>query len=384
MKEILIHKSANYIEEDRDYYYSDTRDKHGMIQPSDDMVSVTCDSKIFKSNPTNDEICSIYYPFEKKLFHRIYLGISFPLFANNWGAAFLRHLMYLIEPDGGVILPVYAERQGVEKNYWSRSSLEVIFQSRQKWWGMSNIWAENDGVMSMRIGKKEPPKKNSTLNYFLENMNKNEIDKSPDDHYEDLSEQHQNGINSAIIEQVIINTYGRKKPISLCNIHGDSVLSSELLMSDYINIQQSTQVVNDDQNIKNFNKYLVKGFNSNLRVISHSEEFLNLNTNFDVICMINIFENEDNSKKLEFMKSAFSKLNKEGCLIIKDTIFNDEKFINKIKSELDGVDHGQYSSIVATKHNKNTNIAHYSDIIFSELQSENEKRNDTFNILQKK
>ena len=384
MKEILIHKSASYIEEDRDYYYSDTRDKHGMIQPSDDMVSVTCDSKIFKSNPTKQEICSIYYPFEKESFHRIYLGISFPLFANNWGAAFLRHLMYLIEPDGGVILPVYAERQGVEKNYWSRSSLEVIFQSRQKWWGMSNIWAENDGVMSMRIGKKEPPKKNSTLNYFLENMNKNEIDKSPDDHYEDLSEQHQNGINSAIIEQVIINTYGRKKPISLCNIHGDSVLSSELLMSDYINIQQSTQVVNDDQNIKNFNKYLVKGFNANLRVISHSEEFLNLNTNFDVICMINIFENENDNKKLEFIKSAFSKLNKEGCLIIKDTIFNDEEFINKIKSELDGADHGQYSSIVATKHNKNTNIAHYSDIIFSELQLENEKRNDTFNILQKK
>jgi hypothetical protein len=355
-----------------------------MIQPSDDMVSVTCDSKIFKSNPTNDEICSIYYPFEKKLFHRIYLGISFPLFANNWGAAFLRHLMYLIEPDGGVILPVYAERQGVEKNYWSRSSLEVIFQSRQKWWGMSNIWAENDGVMSMRIGKKQPPKKNSTLNYFLENMNKNQINESPDNHYKNLSEQHDNGINSAIIEQVIINTYGRKKPISLCNIHGDSLLSSELLMSDYINIQQATQVVNDDQNIKDFNKYLVQGFDSKLKVISHSEEFLNLHTSFDVICMINIFENEDDNKKLEFIKSAFSKLNKEGCLIIKDTIFNDEEFINKIKSELDGADHGQYSSIVATKHNKNTNIAHYSDIIFSELQLENEKRNDTFNILQKK
>ena len=292
--------------------------------------------------------------------------------------------MYLIEPDGGVILPVYAERQGVEKNYWSRSSLEVIFQSRQKWWGMSNIWAENDGVMSMRIGKKQPPKKNSALNYFLENMSKDQIDESPDNHYKNLSEQHGNGINSAIIEQVIINTYGRKKPISLCNIHGNPLLSSELLMSDYINIQQATQVVNDDQNIKDFNKYLVQGFDSKLKVISHSEEFLNLHTSFDVICMINIFENEDDNKKLEFIKSAFSKLNKEGCLIIKDTIFNNEKFINKIKSELDGVDHGQYSSIVATKHNKNTNIAHYSDIIFSELQSENENRNNTFNILQKK
>ena len=63
--------------------------------------------------------------------------------------------------------------------------------------------------------------------------------------------------------------------------------------------------------------------------------------------------------------------------------FNDDPFINNIKSELDGVDHSQYSSIVATKHNKNINIAHYSDVIFSELQLENENRKDTFNILQK-
>ena len=31
------------------------------------------------------------------------------------GASFLRHLMYLIDDEGAVILPVYAERQGVEK-----------------------------------------------------------------------------------------------------------------------------------------------------------------------------------------------------------------------------------------------------------------------------
>ena len=76
--------------------------------------------------------------------------------------------MYIIKKDGAVIFPVYAERQGVEKNYWSRSILEVAFQSRQKWWGMSNIWAENDGVMSMRIGKKEPKVRNSTFTYFID------------------------------------------------------------------------------------------------------------------------------------------------------------------------------------------------------------------------
>ena len=256
MSEILIHKSSDYIEEDRDYYYSDTRDKHGMIQPSDDMVSVSCDSNIFKPNPTNDEICSIFYPFEKKSFHRIYLGISFPLFANNWGAAFLRHLMYLIEPDGGVILPVYAERQGVEKNYWSRSSLEVIFQSRQKWWGMSNIWAENDGVMSMRIGKKEPPIKNSTLNPFLENDLPLIKDNVEGDDVKNLIQKHHiNGITSAIVEQIIINYFGRNKGVTFCEIEGDGLLSSEILMSDYVNIIHSTQYISEDHNIEQVNKY---------------------------------------------------------------------------------------------------------------------------------
>ena len=33
MTDILIHKSSAYIKEDRDYYCSDIRDKHGMIKP---------------------------------------------------------------------------------------------------------------------------------------------------------------------------------------------------------------------------------------------------------------------------------------------------------------------------------------------------------------
>ena len=36
--------------------------------------------------------------------------------------------------------------------------------------GINNVWAENDGVMSMRIGKKFPEKLNSTLNYYLDEL----------------------------------------------------------------------------------------------------------------------------------------------------------------------------------------------------------------------
>ncbi|MBT3548437.1 MAG: hypothetical protein HOI56_01400 [Gammaproteobacteria bacterium] len=379
MKEILIHKSDNYIEEDRDYYCSDIRDKHGMIQPSDNLVSVTCDSKVFKSNPTNDQICSIYYPFEKGSFHRIYVGISFPLFANNWGAAFLRHLMYLIEPEGGVILPVYAERQGVEKNYWSRSSLEVTFQSRQKWWGMSNIWAENDGVMSMRIGKKQPPKKNSSLNHFLENIS------SSDSNIGDVIKHHTNGIISAIVEQIIINYFGRTKAVSFCDIGGDGLLSSEILMSDYVNVTKSTEIISEGVDVNNIKKYLPSNLKNKLNINSYKSNQVEFNDQYDVISMVNIFDQISDKEKINFIIQAYDGLNNNGILVIKDKSFNNIKFTQDLFNNLsDNLEHSQYSSIVATKHNEKKNIAHYSDIIFNELKSENSTRNDVINVLQKK
>ncbi len=384
MVDIIIHRSKRYIKEDVDYYCSDIRDKHGMIKPSVNLVSLSCDSNIFHSTPSNHEISSIYYPFEKNIFHRIYIGISFPLFANNWGAAFLRHLMYLVDKGGAVILPVYAERQGVEKNYWSRSSLEVIFQSRQKWWGESNIWAENDGVMSIRIGKKEPPKKNSTLNYLFD-YESNNI-KSKDNPYVNkrIARHHKNGTMSAIVEQIIINYFGRKKGISYCDIHGDILLTSEILMSDYITINSTTQIINDDLNITDIKKYIGKGFDEKMHIMSHQDKFPNTSNNFDVISMLNIFENESEDFKKDCIKKSFNNLNRNGVLIMQDKSFNNKEFTNSIISSIPNLEHGQYSSIVATKHNKGINIPHYSDIIFKELQIENDNRQNLINIFYKK
>ena len=83
--------------------------------------------------------------------------------------------------------------------------------------------------------------------------------------------------------------------------------------------------------------------------------------------------------------NAFNGLANNGVLIIHDKMFNDTKFTEDLFSSLPNTfEHSQYSSIVATKHNQKINIAHYSDIIFNELKSENSSRNDVVNILQKK
>jgi len=386
MIDIILHKSKKYIKEDIDYYCSDIRDKHGMIKPNDNLISLTCDSNIFHSNPSNNEICSIYYPFERGVFHRIYIGISFPLFANNWGATFLRHLMYLVDKDGAVILPVYAERQGVEKNYWSRSSLESIFQSRQKWWGMSNIWAENDGVMSMRIGKKQPPKKNSALTHLLnENIEKIKDSNCMDTIVNNVNNQHQNGTLSAIIEQIILNYYGRSKAVTFCEINGNGLLAIETMMSDYIKISQSTAIINEKHNINDFKKYLSNGFDKKFKVTKCENGNLNLDQNFDIITMINILDKKSDSEKKSCVNDTFNKLNKNGILILQDNGSSNVETFNKITASIiNSSVHSQYSSIVATKLNTNINIPHYSDIIFEELKNENISRNNVINIFQKK
>ena len=166
--ELIFHKSEKYIDEDIFYYISDQRDKHSMIKPKkENLISMTVESDYLKF-PSKGEVNNAFYPFEKNSIDKIYIGLSFPLFSNNWAASYLRYLLKIIKKDGAIILPVYPEEQASEKGMWSRSFLENIFTSRTGWTGTNNVWAENDGVMSMRIGKTFPKKINSTLNYYLE------------------------------------------------------------------------------------------------------------------------------------------------------------------------------------------------------------------------
>ena len=381
MTDILIHKSSKYIDEDREYYCSDIRDKHGMIKPSENMISLSCDSDKFQSDISEAELCSIYYPFEKKSFNRIYLGISFPLFANNWGAAFLRYLLYLIKDDGAVILPVYAERQGVEKNYWSRSSLEVMFQSRQKWWGMSNIWAENDGVMSMRIGKKEPPLIDSTLNHLFDNEFQKANGSVGEDYLKTVMRHHNNATTSAIIEQIIINYHGRKKSVSLLNVLGDSLLPSEILMSDYVNVTEATQHFNQNSEANYKSGFLPESFTKNLGIIINDQIPHVSEKKYDIITMIDSFYDKSENEKLSIIADLKGSLNNNGIVVIRDSAFDKKEFCEKIKNNLNVNEFDQYSSIVAAKHIKDKKIAHYSDIIYDELNKENQSRHSVFNII---
>ena len=103
---------------------------------------------------------------------------------------------------------------------------------------------------------------------------------------------------------------------------------------------------------------------------------------FTIIDSLNDCADLDKSK---YYNAMLNNLNDKGILIVRDKVFNDDVFIEDlIKNVSFTIEHSQYSSVVATKHKDKTNIAHYSDIIFDELKSENQKRQNVFNVLYKK
>tara|TARA_B100000029_G_scaffold515548_1_gene623198 strand:- start:1042 stop:2190 length:1149 start_codon:yes stop_codon:yes gene_type:complete len=382
MTDIILHKSEKYINEDIDYYCSDMRDKHGMIKPDRSIISLTLNSKKFTDLIKKEEISSAFFPFNKHIFNRIYIGLSVPLFANNWGAVFLRYLLYLVDKNGYVVLPVYAERQGIEKNYWSRSALEDIFRSRIKWWGMSNIWAENDGVMSVRIGRKEPPKKNSSLNYlfdhYFEQLKEKGIENENEFH-KIIKENITNATISAIVEKIIIDFFGRKKPTVFCEVAGNGLLAAEILQSNYINITNALLITADIEKNINYNKYLSEGFKKTLDVINSNE--IGLSNNYDVVTIFNLHDKIDDESKNKLINKLMQNLNQEGLMILYNE--KDSVIANILKSN-NNYEHFHYSSIVATRLNEKRDIPHYSDIIFNELKDENKSRKKVINVIQKK
>ena len=368
MTDIIFHKSDKYIDDDIDYYASDTRDKHGAIKPRQNIKSYLLDSLNFDNKSA---LPSIYYPFQKNSIDRIYLGISFPLYANNWGAEFLRYLMYVIKKDGAVIFPVYAERQGVEKNYWSRSILEVAFQSRQKWWGMSNIWAENDGVMSMRIGKKEPKIRNSTFTYFIDSvLPKLHLENKVAELENEIKNQNENLRLSAVVEKIILDIHGRNKKINLGVVSNCTLLGKELACSDYMNIKNTRIYSNNefeiDTSLDNLPKNKASDYNHYILNIDQCE----FESDHNVIILDEKHYTEELSKKI--LGLALNHLTNDGFIILIN-----RQFENNYKSS-------DYSHTVGTKLKTGYDIPHYSDLIFKELQLENEHRETAVKVIFKK
>ena len=361
--ELIFHKSERYIEEDIFYYISDQRDKHSMIKPKkENLISMTVDSDIF-AIPNKKEIVNVFYPFKKNSIDKIYIGLSFPLFSNNWAASYLRYLLKIIKKDGSIILPVYPEEQADEKGMWSRSFLENIFTSRTGWTGRNNVWAENDGVMSMRIGKKFPKKPDSTLNYFLDEISnqfyRSQLNGKNLKNTEIIENIWSTSKFSPILEKIILEKYQKRKVV-YADISENPSLAFEVSVSDYISINK-TIVCSD--NILLCNDFI------NYFSYRNKNEFISLNlSELEKLTLhkpniVSIINNKNNHNYLQKIHDILP----EATIIF----YGESSILESLQKDYNFC---VYSSIVATKLEAGKTINHYSDIIEEEINLE--KDND--------
>ena len=375
--DIALHRSASDIEEDLEYYFSEQRDKHNQIRPSDDIRSFTADSPNFAEDPGEDGTGNVFHPFAPFSLDRIFIGISFPLFSNNWGAAFLRHLLGLIKPKGAVILPVYPEIQARDQGLWCRSSLENIFRSRSRYIGISNIWAENDGVMSMRVGRRWPPIIPSTARWLFEQTPRRTVALGLEGNAEAAQGFWQSEVQRfwrlgryhAVIEQIIRNQYGPRRPVRLAAIGEDAgLIALECLYSPY------TRVTRADVHGSKESPDILQALNQACSTQEHGPlecpESPATENLCDVLCVTD-------SATLD-PDAAARQLDKDGTLILTPECAASNPGLSSGFKKPE-----YYSDTVAQRLHPSIPIYHYSERIEEEIAQQTESHQSAFMVLSK-
>ena len=375
--DIALHRSSSDMEEDLEYYFSEQRDKHNQIRPSDDIRSFTTDSPNFTGNPDKGETGNVFYPFAPFSLDRIFIGISFPLFSNNWGAAFLRHLLGLIKPDGAVILPVYPEVQARDQGLWCRSSLENIFRSRSRYIGISNIWAENDGVMSMRVGRRWPPVIPSTARWLFEQSPRCAMALGLEGRAEivrgfwesEIRRFWRLGRHHAVIEQIIRNQYGPRRSVRLAATGADAgLLALECLYSPYTRVTRA--FVLGSMESPDTLQALDQACSTKEHGPLECPDPADTENSCDVLCVT-----DPGTLDLDL---ASRQLSAGGTLILApECTGSNPEF---------GSEFGEpefYSDVVAQRLHRSVPIYHYSERIEEEIDQQTESRQGAFTVLRK-
>ncbi len=400
MTDAAFHLTEEFISEDLDYYFSGERDKNNQIRPNDDIYSMTPMAHHLSVNLDDDKVGNFFYPSLPNLLDRVYIGISVPLFASNWGASFLLELLKVIKPGGVIILPVYPEGQAQEKGYWSRSFLENIFLSRQRWTGFSNVRAENDGVMSLGVGRKWPDPIPSTAQWFYQQRANLALDKLlASGNRDELAPAYAeialrvwaNNTHCSVVERIILDTYGAKSPVTVSCVSKDyGLMVTDLLLSPYINVTSGATfnlAITNLEVAESFASYFAPITGAMHEIKSVGRENVELSETSKVICLIHALSDLDQEGQLALIDKAWGKLESDGILIVHDVMPSAWHQAGKSAIHDKLISLGElstYSSIVASKINDNVEISHYSSIQEEKLRQEKQEQTTVFKVIQKK
>jgi hypothetical protein len=307
-------------------------------------------------------------------------------------------LLKVLKPDGTVILPVYPEGQAQEKGYWSRSFLENVFLSRQRWTGFSNVRAENDGVMSLRVGRKWPDPIPGTIEWFYQqraNMMLEDLLVSGGSHgiqdiYTSLIDNvWKNYTNSAVIERIILDHFGAKTSVTIQNLTNDyGLLITDLLLSPYVSVVKGVTYetsVEQENVAKNFHHYFSPYTKDRHIITAYDINNSVSDAKSDVVCVFNSLNGNSDSDQV-MLNAAWEQVKPNGLLVVYEDLGANHQTISaenldKILEQYGAVQF--YSSIVASKIHENIEISHYSTVQESHLVKEKRDKTKVFRVINK-
>ncbi len=402
MSQVVLHLAKEYIEEDLEYYFSGERDKNNQVRPDESIYSLTPFENHIDIDLNDGKVGNFFYPLMPNLLDRVYIGISISLFANHWGASFLLELLKVVKPGGAIILPVYPEGQAAEKGYWSRSFLENVFLSRSKWRGFSNITAENDGVMSLRVGRKWPDRLPSTIEWFYRERSAlilksltavsgnidvhSHIEKSFVALCQVIWQEYS---RSAVMERIIIDYLGADREVSVEHIGSDhGLLMNDLMLSQYVSVVNGrTQHIGnaDPVLMESVNRYFAP-LTENRHTIKEKNDYSDLpESSAQVMILGDAFTNMDHASYRTLLEQTWARIPTDGVLAVYEDLSSQAGQVEQLDQLLSALGEVEYYSLIAgCKIRADYDISQYSLAVEENLRQEKKNKDKVVRVIRKR
>ncbi|MDW3095436.1 MAG: hypothetical protein R8G33_07185 [Gammaproteobacteria bacterium] len=401
MSQIVLHLGEEYIKEDLEYYFSGERDKNNQVRPDRSIYSMTPFSQHIEMDFDDGEVGNFFYPVLPDALDRIYIGISVSLFANHWGASFILELLKHLKPGGSIIVPVYPEGQAAEKDFWSRSFLENIFLSRARWTGFSNITAENDGVMSIRVGRKWPAPMPSSIEWFFkERSNLLLASIQTENSASDISKHLKQTFiplckmiwdeysTSAVTEKIIADYVGKNQDSEMLHVGTDyGMLSNDVILSSLVKVHKahSWHIGDYDTSLANS---IYRYFSAHTQD-QHQMDYSSIdNISFDgahnVVVISGLYSRVSDKQYKQLLHDAWKHLSVNGVLIVHEDMATDKIGITNLEAMMTEIGEVSYhSAIAARKIEPSVEISQYSLAVEENLRQEKLTKQNVFRVIHK-
>ena len=402
MSQVVLHLGEQYIEEDLEYYFSGERDKNNQVRPDEKIYSMTPFSEHIEMDFSDGQVGNFFYPVLPEAVDRIYIGISVSLFANYWGASFLLELLKHLKPGGSVVLPVYPEGQAHEKDFWSRSFLENIFLSRERWTGFSNLTAENDGVMSMRVGRKWPAPMPSSIEWFFKERSNlllaglqqgfqgGEVSSRLREVFVPLCNMMwQEYTMAAVIERIIKDYIGKKQSVSLMHVGRDyGLLANDVMLSSFVSVEQANTYHVGDMNVS-LKESITRYFSAHTQDM-HTIKFVDQSSDIEfsnaanVMVISHIMSSMSAQEYQQLLQNAVNQLAPNDVLVVYEDLPVGAAAVADLDAMMNEFGEVKTHSAIATRTiEPAVEISQYSLAVEENLRQEKNNRNNVFRVIQK-